>query len=71
MKKTFLFNELDCAVCADKIESAVRKVPGVTAATVHFVTQKLSLEAEDATFDQVLADVKKVIARTERGCEIR
>ena len=70
MKKTYKLSELDCAVCANKIETAVRKVEGVTNATVNFVTQKITLEADDSVFEDVLARVKAVVPRTERGCEL-
>ena len=70
MKKTFQLSELDCAVCAGKVENAVRKVPGVISATVNFVMQKLTLEADDAAFDEVLARVKEVVPKAERGCKV-
>mgnify|MGYP003623590430 CR=1 FL=1 len=65
MKKSFKLNDLDCANCAAKIENAVRKVDGITSASISFMTQKMVLEAPDNTFDAVLAEVKKVIARVE------
>lgn len=70
MKKTFQLSELDCAVCAGKVENAVRKVQGVTSATVNFITQKLTLEADDAMFDEVLAHVKIAVPKAERGCKV-
>ena len=70
MKKTFKLSELDCAVCAAKVENAVRKVSGVTSANVNFVTQKLTLEADDAVFEDVLARVKVAVPKAERGCEV-
>ena len=70
MKKTFQLSELDCAVCAAKVEKAVQNVPGVTNARVNFVTQKLTLEAADEAFDSVLARVREVVPRAERGCRV-
>ncbi|HNW85357.1 MAG TPA: cation transporter [Candidatus Limiplasma sp.] len=70
MKKTFQLSEVDCGVCAAKIETAVRKLDGVTNATVNFVTQKLTLEADDAAFDDVLARVKVAVPKAERGCKV-
>ncbi|HNX62553.1 MAG TPA: cation transporter, partial [Candidatus Limiplasma sp.] len=40
MKKVFQLSELDCAACADRMETAIRKLPGVTAVAVNFVTQR-------------------------------
>ena len=54
MKKTFKLEDLDCANCAAKMETAIKKLPGVTNATVSFMTQKLSIEADDAVFDEVV-----------------
>ena len=65
MKKSFKLIDLDCANCAAKIENAIRKVDGVIGASISFMTQKMDLEADDAKFDSVLEEVKKVIAKIE------
>ena len=65
MKKSFKLSDLDCANCAAKIENAIRKVPGVTGASVNFMTQRMDLEAADDRFDAVLGEVKKVIGKIE------
>jgi len=70
MKKTFQLSELDCGVCAAKVENAVRKLDGVISANVNFVTQKLTLEADDAIFDEVVARVKVAVPKAERGCQV-
>ena len=70
MKKVFQLSELDCAACADRMESAIRKLPGVTSATVSFVTQRLTLEADDAVFEETVQAVRKVAARTAHGCTL-
>ena len=46
MKKKFKLQDLDCANCAAKMEEAIKKIDGVTDASVSFMTQKLVLEAE-------------------------
>ena len=50
MKKKFGC-EVDCANCAEKLEDAIRKVDGVEACSVNFLTQKLTLTAPDDRFD--------------------
>ncbi len=64
MKKVFKLNGLDCANCAAKIEASLQKLPGVTAATVNFMTTKMTLEAEredmPTIVEQAAAIVKKV-----------
>ena len=38
--------EVDCAAFAAKVEDAIRSIPGVKSASVSFMTQKMSLEAD-------------------------
>ena len=47
MKKHYKF-EIDCANCAAKVEEAIKKIDGVHGASVSFMTQKLTLDADDA-----------------------
>ena len=70
MKKTFRLEDLDCANCAAKMEAAIRKLPGVKNATVSYMAQKLSIEADDESFDEVLAAAVKCIARVEPDCRV-
>lgn len=70
MKKTFRLEELDCAACAAKMETAIRKIPGVDSAYVSFVAQKLSIEAEDGLFPEILEKAVKIIARVEPDCRV-
>lgn len=65
MKKVFKIENLDCAGCAAKIEESVKKVEGVSNATVSFMTQKLTLEAPDDSFNDILDKVKKVVKKVE------
>ena len=53
MKKKFKC-EIDCANCAAKVETAIKKVDGVIDAKVNFLTQKFTLEADDDAFEEVL-----------------
>jgi copper chaperone CopZ len=68
MKKTFKLVDLDCANCAAKMEDAINKLPEVKAATVSFMTQKLTVEADDV--DAVMPAVVKCIAKVEPDCEV-
>ena len=70
MKKKFKMENLDCANCAAKMEAAIKKIPGVTDASMSFLTQKLTLEAEDERFEQVLAEAQKVCDKVDKGCRI-
>lgn len=70
MKKVFKLRDLDCANCAAKMEDKVKKVDGVINANVSFMTQKLTIEAEDSRFDSVLDEVVRVCAKVEPDCKI-
>ena len=54
MKKKFKMVDLDCANCAAKMETAIRKIDGVQEATVSFMAQRLTVEAEDSRFEEIM-----------------
>ncbi len=70
MKKTFKLIDLDCANCAAKMEDAIKKIDGVTNASVSFMTQKMTIEADDARFDDVVKEAVKACKKVEPDCEI-
>ena len=51
-------------------EGAIKKIDGVNDATVSFLTQKLTLDAEDARFEAVLDEVVRVCKKVEPDCQI-
>ena len=65
MKKAFKIRELDCADCAQKIEEAAAKVEGVNKVRVNFLSERMTLDADDARFDEVLGEIKKIIKTIE------
>ena len=71
MKKKFKLTVLDCANCAAKMEAAIKKLDGVNDATVSFLTQKLTLDADDARFDAILDEVVRVCKKVEPDCVIQ
>ena len=70
MKKKFKLQDLDCANCAAKMEDAIKKLPGVHDASVSFMTQKMTIDAEDAQFDSIMKQVVDVCAKVEPDCKI-
>ena len=70
MKKTYKLIDLDCANCAAKMENAIRNIDGVTRATVSFMSQKMTVEGDDARFDAIMQEVVKVCRKVEPDCEI-
>ncbi len=70
MKKKFKMNEVDCANCAAKMEEAIKKIPGVIDANMNFMTQKLTIEADDERFDEIMAEAQKCCERVDAGTKI-
>ena len=70
MKKKFKLTDLDCANCAAKMEEAIKKIEGVADANVSFMTQKMTVDADDARFDEIMDEVVRVCAKVEPDCQI-
>ena len=70
MKKTFKLIDLDCANCAAKMETAIKKIDGVSDASVSFMAQKMTVEADDVRFDSIMKQIVKACKKVEPDCEI-
>ena len=70
MKKTFALEDLDCAHCAARMEDGIRALAGVREVSVNFLTQKLTLDADDALFDKILKQAVKICRKIEPDCRI-
>lgn len=65
MTKTFRLVGLDCANCAAKIENSVKKLEGVTSISINFLTTKMVLEADEASFDGVLTSATAIVKKID------
>ncbi|MBO4992567.1 MAG: cation transporter [Firmicutes bacterium] len=70
MKKVFKMQDLECAHCAAKMEDAINKLEGVNKASISFMTQKLTLDADEARFDDIVKEAVKICKSIEPDCEI-
>lgn len=70
MKKKFKLQDLDCAHCAAKMEEGIKKISGVNDASISFMALKLTIDAEDDRFDEIMQEVAAVCARIEPDCKI-
>ena len=70
MKKVYKLENLDCANCAAKMEAAIREIEGVSAATVSFMMQKLTIETDEASHEEIMKKVVQVMNKVEPDCEI-
>lgn len=65
MRKVFKLQDLECANCAAKMEEAIKKLEGVNDVRVTFMTQKLTLDAEDSRFDEILDEASRICSKFE------
>lgn len=70
MKKVFELMDLDCAHCAARMEEGIRKLEGVQDVSVNFLTQRLTLEADDEGFDKILRQAVKLCRKIEPDCTV-
>ncbi len=70
MKKSYKI-DVDCAACADKMEVAANKTPGVKNASVSFMTLKMKVEFDEgADPAAVMQEVRDNCRKVEADCEI-
>lgn len=70
MKKVFKMEDLECANCAAKMERAIAELDGVTSVSVNFMAQRLTLEADDARFDEIVKKAVKICKKVEPDCRV-
>ncbi|HBD06534.1 MAG TPA: heavy metal transporter [Firmicutes bacterium] len=70
MRKVFKLEDLDCANCAAKMERSIAKIDGVTSVVVSFMSQKMTIEADETRFDAIMKEVVKTCKKVEPDCRI-
>lgn len=70
MKKTYKLENLGCANCAQRMETAISKIEGVKSACINFFTCKLKIESTTEDMDEILTSAQREISKIERGCKI-
>ena len=70
MKKKYELEDLDCANCARKMEEAISKIEGVREINISFMAQKLTIDADDDRFDEIMREVESTIKKVEPDCNI-
>ncbi|MDU2240688.1 MAG: heavy metal translocating P-type ATPase [Paenibacillus sp.] len=70
VKRKLVLEGLDCANCALKIENGVQKIDGVSACSVNFAKQTLTLEMSSDRTDDILELTKKKIRTLEPGIKV-
>ena len=71
MKKVYELTDLCCASCAAEIERDVKKIEGISACSVNFIMQKMTIEIQEgADAPVVIKAVTKAVRRVEPDCEL-
>ena len=70
MKKTFKLENLDCAVCAEKMKNAIAKIDGVESVDVSFLLQKLTITAPEEQMADIMKKAVKAIRKVDSDCRI-
>lgn len=70
MKKVLKLEDLDCAICANKMEVAINKIEGVKG-TVSFMSQRMTLEIADGySYEDIITKVIAICKKVEPDCKI-
>ena len=70
VKKVYKMEDLDCANCARKMQDAICKLEGVSSCDINFMMQKMTIDADDSKFDDIMKEVVTVCAKVEPDCKI-
>ena len=70
MNKAYRLKDLDCAVCAAKLESHLAKIDGINSVSVNFMYQKLMVDFDETRKDEILAEIKRVTNHIEPEVQI-
>ena len=70
MTKVFKLTDIDCPVCAGKVQDLISKIDGVKSARVDFLVLKLTIEAEDKDFPAIMKQAEKAVKKIEPDCDI-
>ena len=70
MKRTYKMEELCCANCAAKMETAINKLDDVDEAVINFMSQRITIVADEDKFESVVDEAQKIITKIERDCKI-
>lgn len=70
-KKVLILMGLGCANCAAKIEKEIKALPGVKAASVDFVSKKLTLEVDNKReLNAIVEKASKIASQIEAGVKV-
>jgi len=68
MKKTFKLKNLGCANCAAKMEAKIKALPGVNGVIINFMISRLTLDADEMRFNEIVTEAAKICSKIEPDC---
>lgn len=71
MKKVYKLEGLGCANCAAKMEREISKLETISSAAVNFITQKLTVEADEDLSENIIQDIQRIIKKIEPHCKLK
>lgn len=71
MKRSYKVIGLKCANCSAKIEKKINELPGVSEATVNFMTTKMVVEFDDAMEGEIIPAIEKIVFEVEDGATLK
>jgi len=69
MIKILRINNLDCANCATKIETKIKKLKSVNDCSVNYLTQKIMIDTNE-DFSLILPEIENICKKIEPDCKI-
>ncbi len=70
MKKKLKMNNLDCVNCAMKMQEAISKLDGVNDVQINFMFQKMTIDADDERFDEIIKLAESECKKFEKDVAI-
>lgn len=71
MKKVLKLEGLECANCAAKMENGIKKIAGVESASISFISQKLTLVANEENMNEIIEQAKNIIKKIEPDVQVK
>lgn len=70
MKKKMTIKNLDCAVCATKLEDAIRKVSGIQNVSISFIREQMKLDIDENREQEIIEEVRHLVRKLEPDVEL-
>ena len=70
MKRVFKIEDVDCANRAAKMERAAAKLDGVNEVSINFMAQRITIDAVDERFDEIVDEVESVMKKVDKEAHI-